>query len=73
MQYPAFTHGSSKVQLGFLVSSYLLGQEFAPTMHVRNCFSSHTVSLYFVAQGVVCPGASIAAQQPRAPGPSLSH
>ena len=72
-QYSAFTPGSSKVQMGFLVSLYLLGQEFAPPVHVHNCFSSHTVSLHFVAQRVVCPGASIAVQQPRAPGPSLSH
>ena len=40
-------------------SLYLWGQEFAPTVRVCNCFSSHTVSLHFVAQGAVCPGASI--------------
>ena len=62
-QYSAFTPGSSKVQLGFLVSLYLLGQEFAPTVHVRNCFSSHTVSLHFVALGEMCPGVNIAALQ----------
>ena len=36
-------------------------------------FQSHTISLYFIAQGEVCPGAGIAALQQRIPGPSLSH
>ena len=49
----------------FLVSLYLLGPEFAPTAHARSYFLSHIVSLYFVAQGEVYPGASTAAKGPR--------
>ena len=53
-----------KWQLGLLVSLHLLGQEFAPTVHICSCFSSHTGSLHFVVQGAVCPGASTAALGP---------
>ena len=34
---------------------------------------SSTVSLYFAAQGEICPGASFAELQKRVPGPSPSH
>ena len=34
---------------------------FAPTLHAHSYFSSFIISLYFVAQGEVCPGASKAA------------
>ena len=36
-------------------------------------FSPILFSLYFVAGGEICPGASIAALLQRVPGPSLSH
>ena len=52
-----------KSQVGFLVSV-----SFGP----RICPKSHTVSLYFVAQGEVSPGASAVAPQQRVPDPSLS-
>ena len=58
-----------KWKLGFLVSLYLLGAEFAPVVPAGSYFESHTVSLYLVAPGEVCPGASIAALQQRVPGP----
>ena len=47
-----------KWQLGFLVSLCLLSRIFP------NCARSCTVSLYFVAQGEVCPSASTAAKDP---------
>ena len=40
-------------------------------MHAYSYFQSHTVSLYFVARGEVCPGANMAALQHGAPRPSL--
>ena len=39
--------------------------EFAPTLHACSYFHSHTVSLYFVAGGEMCAGASTAAKGPR--------
>ena len=66
VRHLVFAPGSSKVSVGFLlVSLYLLGPEFALTAHARSYFWSQTVSLYFVAQGEVCPGASIARKGPR--------
>ena len=46
--------------------------EFASTV-CTELILSPTVSLYFVAQGEVCTGASFAALQQRVPGSSLSH
>ena len=43
--------------------------EFAPAAYACSYFQSHSVSSYFVALEEVCPGASIAALQHRAPGP----
>ena len=54
-----------KWQLGFLIFCFFLGPEFAPTAHALSYFLSHIVSLYFVAQGEVYPGASTAAKGPR--------
>ena len=48
-----------KRQLGFLISLYLLGPEFAPTGHACSYFDCHTVSLYFVPGGEVCPGKAL--------------
>ena len=54
-----------KWQLGSLVS--VSCPEFAPTGHARANFSSHTVSLYIVAGGEVCPGAGTAAKGSQVP------
>ena len=48
-----------KRQLGFLISLYLLGPEFASTGHACSYFDCHTVSLYFVPGGEVCPGKAL--------------
>ena len=61
-----------KWQLGFLVSLYLWGPDFAPTEYACHYFLSHSVSLYFVP-GVVCLDASIVALLHRFPGPRLSQ
>lgn len=60
-----FASGSSKVTGGFF--------GLFVSFRSRICPKSHTVSLYFVAQGEVRPGASTEAQQQRVPDPSLSQ
>ena len=59
---------SSKVTVGFFGLFVSFCPEFAPATPVGSYFQSYTVSLYFVAQGEVCPSASTAAKGPRVPG-----
>ena len=54
----------------FFLSCY---PEFAPSAHACSYFQSLIISLYFVAQGDVCPGASPVALQRKGSGPSLSQ
>ena len=60
-----------KWPLNFLVSVYLLSR-ICLTCTCTQLFLDPTVSLYFVAQGVVCPGTSITALQGRSQVPGLS-
>lgn len=59
---------SSEVTVGRLGPLVSFCPELAPATHVGSYFQSYTVSLYFVAQGEVCPNASTAAKGPRVPG-----
>ena len=68
-QYAAFAPGSSKVAVGF----FCLLSRICPNCNTCSYFQSRIISLYFVAPGEVCPGASVAALQQRVPGPSLSY
>ena len=68
-QNPVFVLGSSKVEVEVFVffvsfASRICSNEFAPRAHAHSYFSSHTVSLYSVAGGEVCPGTSTAAKGP---------
>ena len=56
-----------KWQFGFFGLFVSFCPEFAPATPVGSYFQSYTVSLYFVAQGEVCPSASTAAKGPRVP------
>lgn len=60
---------------GFSSTSWAFGLfctlfKIFPTVHTGSYFWSLVVSLYFVAQGEVCPGASTVANGPRSEGPS---
>ena len=63
---PCFDPGSSEVAVEFFPPSLciFLGTELAPTVHALSYLQSHTVSLHFVAEGEVCPGASNGSQVP---------
>ena len=66
--------GPQKWQLGFgLFVSYC--SYFSPTAYGCSYFQSLTVSLYSVAGGYICPGASTPVKGPRSqvPGPHLSQ
>ena len=58
---------SSEVAVGFLVFLYFLVQNLLQ-LHMHIVILTPTVSLYFVAGGEVCPGASIAAKDPQVAG-----
>ena len=68
-QHSIFAPGSSDMAVGFFFLFCLFGLEFAPTVHAHSYFSSHIVSVCFVAQGELCPGASIAVLLRSVPGP----
>ena len=59
-QYTLFATGSSEIAIGWGFCNLLVSfcPEYAPTAHAAVIFSPHVVSLYFVARGEVCPGAS---------------
>ena len=54
---PCFGSQLSEVQLVF--SLFVSCPQFVSTVYTLSCLYSHVVSLYCVAQGDVCPGASM--------------
>ena len=68
-QCPVFAPGTSEMAVGSWPFCILLSV-IAPTAHACSHFSLLIVSVYSVAGGDVCPGASTLV---RVPGPSLSH
>ena len=66
---PFLLSALQKWLLGFLVFLYLFVHNLPQLQHAHSYFQSLIVSLYFVAQGDICPGASMAALQQRVPGP----
>ena len=75
-QYSAFafaTHfsfviGASETAVEFFVVFVSFGPEFAPAVHVQLFLIPYSLSMYFVALGEVCPGASFAALLQSVPG-----
>ena len=75
-QYPAFSPNTlflllalQKWQLDFLVFLYLFVHNL-PHLRMHSYFQSHIISLYFVAGGDICPGASISAKGARSQVPA---
>ena len=70
---------SERIQTLFKSDSWVFGlfvsfcPEFAPATPVGSYFQSYTVSLYFVAQGEVCPSAALQQRVPGSQVPNLSH
>ena len=62
-QHPSFAPGSLDVTAGVLVFLYLVHN--LPQLHMHIVIYSTLVSLYFAAQGDVCPGDRAAAEGPR--------
>ena len=69
-QYPVFAPGTSETAVGLWPLCILLFV-IAPTAHVCSYFSLLIVSLYSVAGGDVCPGASTLVKGPRSQPISL--
>ena len=65
-QYPASALCSMLFRSGSWFFSLFVSccPQFAPTAHALSYFESHIVSLYLVAQGDICPGASTAGKGP---------
>lgn len=67
--------GSSGMEIRdfFLFGLFLsFGPEFAPAAYTQSYFQLYIISLYFVSQGEVCPGASTAAKGLRTQPVSIS-
>ena len=64
VQYPDFAPGSSEVVVGYFGHLYLSVHNL-PQLFRHTIILVLIVSLYFVAGGEICPGASIAAKGPR--------
>ena len=60
-QHPAFVPSSSEVDLGFAWSFSILSIIYPSCTCIQLCLVP-VVSLYFIAQGDICPGASTAAK-----------
>ena len=64
VQYPDFAPGSSEVVVGYFGHLYLSVHNL-PQLFRHTIILVLIVSLYFVAGGEICPGASTAAKGPR--------